>query len=75
MKEIAVGEAPAGAQGAPSDGDLLGCFAVARDEAAFRALVERHGGMVYYVCRSQGAPSQDAGGNGAPRSMGGCANR
>ena len=51
MKAIAVGEAPAGAQGAPSDGDLLGCFAAARDEAAFRALVERHGGMVYYVCR------------------------
>src|SRR5215210_7694846 len=33
------------------DGDLLGVFAVTRDEAAFAALLARHGPMVLGVCR------------------------
>ncbi len=33
------------------DAELLGRFARARDEAAFAALVERHGPMVWRVCR------------------------
>ncbi len=34
-----------------SDGHLLGCFVVSRDEAIFAALVQRHGPMVWGVCR------------------------
>src|SRR5262245_45716905 len=34
-----------------SDADLLRQFVAARDEAAFRALVGRYGGMVLSVCR------------------------
>ncbi len=34
-----------------SDGQLLGRFVAARDEAAFEALVRRHGPMVLGVCR------------------------
>jgi RNA polymerase sigma factor (sigma-70 family) len=34
-----------------SDGELLGRFAEARDEAAFELLVRRHGSMVYGVAR------------------------
>src|SRR5262249_50191543 len=34
-----------------TDGDLLGRFVGARDEAAFTALIERHGPMVLGVCR------------------------
>ncbi len=34
-----------------SDGQLLGCFVAERDEAAFEALVRRHGPMVLGVCR------------------------
>jgi RNA polymerase sigma factor (sigma-70 family) len=41
-----------GALGAFSDADLLRRFAEARDEAAFAELVERHGRMVFSVCRS-----------------------
>ena len=35
----------------PSDSDLLKRFALARDESAFEALVQRHGPMVQGVCR------------------------
>jgi RNA polymerase sigma factor (sigma-70 family) len=34
-----------------TDGQLLGCFIEHRDEAAFAALLRRHGSMVWSVCR------------------------
>ncbi len=34
-----------------TDGQLLECFLARREEAAFEALVRRHGGMVLGVCR------------------------
>jgi RNA polymerase sigma factor (sigma-70 family) len=34
-----------------TDGQLLGCLIERRDEAAFAALVKRHGAMVWGVCR------------------------
>src|SRR5262249_49430999 len=37
--------------GGLTDGELLGRFVAARDEAAFEALVHRHGPMVFGVCR------------------------
>jgi DNA-directed RNA polymerase specialized sigma24 family protein len=43
-----------------SDGELLGRFAGARDEAAFAVLVERHGPMVHRVCRRILGHPQDA---------------
>ena len=41
----------AGPPATDSDADLLGRFARLRDEAAFAALVDRHGPMVFGVCR------------------------
>jgi RNA polymerase sigma factor (sigma-70 family) len=35
----------------PSDADLLNCYLVRKDDAAFECLVRRHGGLVYGVCR------------------------
>jgi RNA polymerase sigma factor (sigma-70 family) len=43
--------AAAPAANPPSDRDLLDGFVARRDEAAFAALVERHGAMVLGVCR------------------------
>lgn len=43
-----------------SDGQLLGCFVERRDEAAFAALVRRHGPMVWGVCRRALDHHQDA---------------
>ncbi len=37
--------------GGLGDGELLGCFIERHDEAALAALVERHGPMVWGVCR------------------------
>jgi RNA polymerase sigma factor (sigma-70 family) len=45
---------------AMTDGQLLECFANERDEAAFAALVRRHGPMVYGVCRRVARHVQDA---------------
>ena len=39
------------ADGGLTDGQLLGSFVDCRDEAAFEALVRRHGAMVLGVCR------------------------
>jgi RNA polymerase sigma factor (sigma-70 family) len=38
-------------EGGMTDGQLLTCFIEHRDEAAFAALVKRHGPMVWGVCR------------------------
>src|SRR5437870_2606387 len=38
-------------EGCLTDGDLLAAYAARRDEAAFAALVRRHGPMVLGVCR------------------------
>jgi RNA polymerase sigma factor (sigma-70 family) len=43
-----------------SDDDLLAQFAVRRDEAAFAALLARHGPMVLSVCRRRLRNSRDA---------------
>jgi RNA polymerase sigma-70 factor (ECF subfamily) len=45
--------------GEPSDGELLHRFIAAREEAAFAALVRRHGAMVLGVCRRL-LPEHDA---------------
>lgn len=34
-----------------TDGELLACYVATRDEAAFEALLRRHGAMVFGVCR------------------------
>jgi RNA polymerase sigma factor (sigma-70 family) len=41
----------AGQAAGPTDGQLLDCFLRTRQEAAFHALVKRHGPMVFGVCR------------------------
>jgi RNA polymerase sigma factor (sigma-70 family) len=43
-----------------TDGQLLGCFIEQRDEAAFAALLRRHGAMVWGVCRRLLANYHDA---------------
>jgi RNA polymerase sigma factor (sigma-70 family) len=43
-----------------TDGQLLECFVTCRDEAAFEALVRRHGPMVLGVCRRVLNLAQDA---------------
>src|SRR5262245_34383169 len=48
------------ADGGPSDGQLLARFVAARDEAAFAALLRRHGGMVLGVARRVVGHVQDA---------------
>jgi serpin B len=46
--------------GGPSDGLLLERFARQRDEAAFEALVDRHGRMVWNVCQRVLSNASDA---------------
>jgi RNA polymerase sigma factor (sigma-70 family) len=45
---------------APEDAQLLECFLAERDEAAFEALVRRHGPMVFGICRRVLGGRQDA---------------
>jgi RNA polymerase sigma factor (sigma-70 family) len=47
-------------EGSVSDGQLLARFAATRDEAAFSALLRRHGGMVLGVARRVVGQAQDA---------------
>jgi RNA polymerase sigma factor (sigma-70 family) len=47
-------------RGGLSDSELLAQFIARRDEAAFTALVRRHGGLVQGVCRSVLQHQQDA---------------
>jgi len=47
-------------QSLPSDGQLLASFVATRDEAAFAALVRRHGRMVLGVCQRVLHHAQDA---------------
>src|SRR5947209_3913531 len=50
----------AGPDEGPDDAELLRRFAACRDEAAFAALLARHGPMVWGVCRRLLARPQDA---------------
>src|SRR5437868_9311692 len=45
---------------APTDRQLLARFVAGRDEAAFAALVERHGPLVWGVCRRALRHTEDA---------------
>lgn len=49
-----------GTVGGLTDGQLLDLFVQSRDEAAFAALVERHGPIVLRVCRSRLGDCHDA---------------
>ncbi len=55
-----VRRATAPAEDCASDGDLLRRFAAGRDDAAFAAIVRRHGPLVWAVCRSLLPVEQDA---------------
>jgi RNA polymerase sigma factor (sigma-70 family) len=50
----------AGRVGERSDAHLLECFVARRDEAAFAALLRRHGPLVWGVCRRALRNAQDA---------------
>jgi RNA polymerase sigma factor (sigma-70 family) len=52
--------APPGPAAPPTDRDALAAFVARRDEAAFAALVHRHGPMVLRVCRRVLGHQQDA---------------
>src|SRR5262249_10927168 len=55
-----VRQAVRGPSGGGTDGALLARFVERRDEDAFAALVERHGGLVLGVCRRVLGHAQDA---------------
>jgi RNA polymerase sigma factor (sigma-70 family) len=57
LREIRKRAAPAAA---PSDHELLDRYLAGRDETAFAALVERHGGLVLNVCRRMLPSAADA---------------
>jgi RNA polymerase sigma factor (sigma-70 family) len=59
VRRLARGMA-AGALGDHSDGQLVDRALAGRDEAAFQAIVDRHGPMVYRVCRRLLRHPQDA---------------
>src|SRR5262249_56039384 len=48
------------AEGGFGDRELLQRFVVHRDEAAFAALVRRHGGLVWRICRNALGHEQEA---------------
>ena len=50
----------AGIAGGQSDSQLVERFVLRRDEAAFAALVDRHGAMVLRVCRQVLSDEHDA---------------